>query len=181
MAATFKYTKLDVAQAAALGRNCKFTITYADLAEEGATTSAVLTLLNDVAVRSEISNVAFSLPTAFDGGSTSGLLLDVGVTADLDAFIDGIEIHEDGTQIIAAGPTLTAPSTTTVDETYATPESVVLTDLRTLANQIVNSAPKVLTATTDLLATFTATGANLDTLTAGEVNIFAKVVDLSKF
>jgi len=178
---TFKTTHLTTAQAAALRRNVKWTIGYADLVAEGATTSAVATLLDDLAARSEISNVVFSLPTPFDGGATSALVLDVGVTGDDDAFIDNIEIHLDGTEIIASGPTLSTISTTTVDETYATPESTVLTNLRTLANQILAKEPKVLTATTDLIATFTATGGNLNVLTTGEVNIFAHVVDLSKF
>jgi hypothetical protein len=182
MALSFRRRTLDVAEAAALGRNMVFEIDYAHLAAAGATTSDTATLLTNLAARHELGKVAFNLVTAFDGTSTTNLAMEVGVDGDTDCFIASTELHNDATEIICGGPTLTAPTTSTVDETYATNESTVLTNLRTLANQIIDSAPKVLTISTrDLVAVFTATGANLTDLTSGVVCIFAKVTDLSKY
>lgn len=180
MATSFRYRKLDPAEAAALGRNVAFEIDYAGLAGAGATTSTVLTLLSSLASKTEVSQVCFHTPAGFVGASVTNLKLDVGVTAATQDFVNQAELIS-GSVTDAGQATFTTPSTTTVDETYATPESTVLTNLRTLANQIIGARPKVLVATSNLLATFTATGANLSALTAGNVVILANVVDLSTY
>jgi len=100
-------------------------IDYAKLAETAAT-SVTLTLSSGSA-RDVIENVRFDLVTPFDGGATSALTIDVGYdlaagTDDPDAFIDAVELHADGTEIVASIGT---------GLRYATLESYSLTALFT--------------------------------------------------
>ena len=180
MAFTFRSRKLDVAEAAALGRNTAFEFDFNHLAAAGSTTSSTANLLDTVAAKFEISKVAYHLPVAFVGASITNLTVSVGVTAATTDFLNAVEVCA-STPAGAGQAAYSSISTTTVDETYATPESTVLTNLRTWANQVINSRSKILTSSTNLVATVTATGANLSALTAGRIVILAQVVDLSKF
>lgn len=178
MATSFRTRKLGVEECAALGRNTVFEIDYAGLSGAGATTSTILTLISSLAAKFEISRVRYHLPAAFVGASITAMKMDVGVTSLTTDFINQAEVVT-ATPTPAGPPDLTI-STTTVDETYATPESTVLTNLRSYVNQMIGQR-KVITSAVDVLATFTATGANLSALTAGRVVILAQVVDLSKY
>jgi hypothetical protein len=191
--------KLSAEETRETGYTHKAVVTWEDLVET-AGTSKVLTLVSGLAAGSDVQSVAIYLPTPFNGGSTSGLLIDVGYNGaavdDADAFIDGIEIHVDATEALGdrgslalTAAALTATdSTSTIDETYAAGESAVLTALRTgyialrtdvaQGNRLANGW--VFREAAAIEATFTATGANMTELTTGEVRIFLRVVDLTK-
>ena len=68
-------------------------ITHEDLTA-AATTQ---TITKTVKAGSQVRSVAFKVHTAFDGGATSALKLDVGDGDDADGFIDNNEIHVDAT------------------------------------------------------------------------------------
>lgn len=155
-------------------------IDYTDLSDT-ADTSKTLTIFGGGLARDIVDRAMWDLVTAFDGGSTSGLLLDFGYNGasvdDADAFIDGVQLHADATEVLAGCNNVDAPTTTTVDETYATPESNALNDTRAAVN---NLRAKIYAAQEayDLEAVFTAAGANLDTLTAGRVRIYFNLIRL---
>jgi hypothetical protein len=156
------------------------TIDYTDLNTEG-DTSKTLVLFAGGAARDIINRVMFDLVTAFDGTSTTSLLLDVGYNGasvdDDDAFIDGVELHNDATEILAACNNVDAPTTTTVDETYSTAESAALNGTRTAVN---NLRAKIYAAQEAfaLEAKFTSVTANLDDLTSGRLRIYFNLIRL---
>lgn len=140
------------------GFNWLFKIPYTDLTGTAGLTKTV-TLLSGLGVGHIVQNAAFYLRTAYDGGATTNLALDVGYdlaagTDDPDAILDNYEIHVDATEILAgdANGVIFA----TLRTGYAFQESASITAL------------------------FTAVGANLTALTQGEVWIFLRVADLTK-
>ncbi len=106
------------------------------------------TITKTVKAGSQVRSVAFKVHTAFDGGATSALKLDVGDGDDADGFIDNNEIHVDATEVLY-GPALDGVMT---GKTYAVDDTI------------------------DIL--FTATGANVSVLDAGEVEIFFNIINL---
>jgi hypothetical protein len=175
-------------------------INAADLIALGANASGVIKIVQGLAAGHDVQGCAMWLKTAFDGGDTSALALDVGFNGatvdDDDAFIDNIEIHEDATEVLgdrgslalSAAALNATDSTSTIDETWGAAEVAVLTGIRTgygalrtdvsQANRLANGW--VFREAADIEAKFTATGANLNALTVGEVRIFIRVVDLRK-
>ena len=131
-----------------------FKIPYTDLTDTAGTSKAIALL--PYAPGDLIRDAAFYLKQTFDGGSTSALALDVGhnggTTDDVDSLLDNYEIHEDASEIKAGDANGAA---------FAT--------LRT------GYAPQ---DSGNIEATFTATGANLSTLTQGEVWIYLNVCRL---
>jgi len=144
---------------ALLGFTHKYKITYADVAAiVGATTAGAIDLQSyvpGIAFR----DAAYRLVTAFDGGATSALAFDLGynggTTDDPDGLLDNYEIHADATEVA-----------------YGLANGADFATLKT---------GYVALDSGSLQATFTATGANLSTLTAGEIEILVKRVDLRKF
>ena len=120
-------------------------ITHADLTA-AATTQ---TITKTVKAGQQIRGVAFKVHTAFNGGATSALSLDVGDGVDADGYIDGEEIHADATEVLF-GPVL---------------------------GGLLNGKTYAVDDTIDIL--FTATGANLSVLDAGEVEILFNVINLN--
>jgi len=120
-------------------------ITHADLTASATTQ----TITKTVKAGQQVRGVAFKVHTAFDGGSTSALALDVGDGVDPDGYIDGEEIHADATEVLF-GPALDGLLT---GKTYAADDTI------------------------DIL--FTATGANVSVLDAGEVEILFNVISLN--
>ncbi len=122
-----------------------------------AATAQTIDLVTGLTAGAIVTAAAMRLVTPFSGGAGSGLLLEVGWdltagTDDPDGFINDYEINLAGTEILAADGNGAA---------FAT--------LRTgFAFQ----------ETGKITATFTATGANLSTLTAGKVAIFLSIFDL---
>tara|TARA_R110002012_G_C11359806_1_gene580721 strand:+ start:118 stop:570 length:453 start_codon:yes stop_codon:yes gene_type:complete len=121
-------------------------ITHADLTA-AATTQ---TITKTVKAGQQVRGVAFKVHTAFDGGATSALKLDVGDGVDADGYIDNEEIHADATEVLF-GPALDGLLT---GKTYAADDTI------------------------DIL--FTATGANVSVLDAGEVEIVFNIINLNE-
>lgn len=139
------------------GFSHKAVITYDDL-DGTAATSLALTV-GKIARGGLISAAGYRLVTAFDGTSTTNLVIDFGydyasLTDDPDAFIDNLELHNDGTEILGSDG-----------------NGAVFATLRT-GWQALEAA--------DLEVLFTATGANLTDLTSGEVHVYWKQSDLTK-
>lgn len=108
-----------------------------------------------------VREVGFYLNEAFDGGATSGLTLQIGVTGvDTDGFVTAIEVHADGTEVSSAY----------CDGAFFT----VGGDAGTAKAKVYDAA-----SATTISALFTATGGNTEVLTQGKVTIFANIVDLS--
>ena len=122
-------------------------ITHADLTA-AATTQ---TLTKAVKAGDQVRSVAYKLHTAFDGGATSALKLNVGDGDDPDGYIDNPEIHLDATEVMFGPQGLGAEIL--VGKVYAADDTI------------------------DIL--FTATGANVSVLTAGEIEIFFNIIDIN--
>jgi hypothetical protein len=144
-------------QEALLGFTHKYSITYADLVALGAVASGTVDLQTYVAGIA-YRDAAYRLVTAFDGGATSALTFELGyngaTTDDADGLLDGYEVHADATEVL-----------------YGLANGA---DFATLKTGYV-----ALDAGT-LQATFAATGGNLNALTAGEIVVLVKRVDLTK-
>lgn len=141
---------------------------------ETADTTVTLTI-SDYIARDIAGDAWLDLVVPFDGGATSALKLDFGFNGasvdDADAFLDNVEIHLDATEILAnVGPAPTVGSET-VNETYGTEESTVITELVTATAALRNKRVAFQEAGS-LEMVFTATGANLSTLTAGRVHVY---------
>ena len=145
MAITVKHLD-QIETKAGLQYNRVVRIKYSDTEVAVASTGATITLTNDASARSLIKNFAHDLITAFDGGATSSLVIDVGYNGaavdDVDAFIDNVELHADGTEIICA-----------------------------VGAGVSNVGGYMPVETTDIEAVLTATSANLSVLTQGEVEL----------
>lgn len=149
--------KLSNEEAAISGFSHKVILTFADLAALGAVASGAIAIFPYTAGML-FKAAAFKLVTAFDGGATSALTIDVGhngaTTDDDDSLINGIQVHADDTEIL-----------------YQDGNGAAFATLRT--------GYAALDAG-NIEATFAATGGNLNALTAGEIHIYLGVVDLTK-
>lgn len=148
---------LSLNEQARTGFTHKFTIDYLDLVAAGAATTLTIDLAA-YAAGTALLAAAYRLETAFDGGATSALALDVGhngaTTDDPDSALDNYEIHADATEVL-----------------FGDGNGAIFATLRT------GYCP--LDAGT-YQALFTATGGNLNVLTTGKIHIFLKIVDLTK-
>jgi len=140
--ATTKYNGKSIQELA--GYTDSIRITHEDLTASATTQ----TITKAVKAGTQVRSVAFKVHTAFDGGATSALKLDVGDGDDADGYIDNEEIHVDATEVLY-GPSLDGVMT---GKTYAADDNI------------------------DIL--FTATGANVSVLDAGEVEIFFNIINI---
>jgi hypothetical protein len=151
------YLQLNAADQARFGFTHKVVITFADLTALGAVASGTVALATYTAGLG-CTKAAFRLVTAFTGGATSALALDVGhngaTTDDPDSILDNYEVHSTGTEIF-----------------FGDGNGAVFATLRTGYYPLDAGTYE---------ATFTATGGNLSVLTAGEVNIYLRLEDLTK-
>ena len=136
----------------------KFKITFADLVLAGAALTLAINLASYVPGQACVK-AAYKLNTNFDGGATNSLLLDVGhaggTTTDVDSLLDAYQLHEDATEVpFGLG---NGAAFATLNTGYVPLDSGYWQAL------------------------FTAVGANLNTLTSGEVTILLGLVDLNKF
>jgi hypothetical protein len=125
-------------------------ITHADLTD----TDTAETINLAVKAGTQVRNVAFKLHTAFDGGSTSNLTLQVGDSADVDAFVSNSIIHVDSTE-----------------ENYGP----------SVAAGVGGKLGKVFAADGNINMLFTSTGANINVLDAGDIEIFFNLVHVDEF
>jgi hypothetical protein len=145
------------------GFSHKAIINYSDLTTAGA--SQAFTLFPDVSYNSSalmyagwaITKVAYRLITGFTGGALSAMTLTLG---------DGAN----ATRYLAAASTdmFTAPGTTNAKDFVISGTAYVYS-----SNDLTNSNTK-------LVATFAATGANVNAATAGQVEIYFRADDLSR-
>jgi hypothetical protein len=125
-------------------------ITHADLTD----TDTAETINLAVKAGTQVRNVAFKLHTAFDGGSTSNLTLQVGDSTDVDAFVSNSIIHVDSTE-----------------ENYGP----------SVAAGVGGKLGKVFAADGNINMLFTSTGANINVLDAGDIEIFFNLVHVDEF
>jgi len=135
----------------------KVILYHTDLTALGAVASGAIAIFPYTA-GTFIHDAAFRLVTPFDGGATSALTLDVGhngaTTDDDDSLINGIEVHQDATEVLFQDGNGAAFATLRTG--YAAADAG------------------------NIEATFAATGGNLNALTTGEIHIFLGVEDLTK-
>jgi len=144
-----------VSRSSGLNKTVEATITYSDLTA-AATTETVEAI--SLPINSVVTQVAFVLDTEFDGGATSELTIQVGDGTDPNGYITAKSVHADATSV----------ATGIVDGAY-------LNDGTT--NNTVNGKQYAAADTLDVL--FTATGANVSVLTAGQVRVIVSYIDLT--
>ena len=151
------FLQLNAADQARFGYTHKSVVTFADFTALGAVASGTVALATYTAGLG-CTKAAYRLVTAFDGGATSALALDVGhngaTTDDPDSILDNYEVHSTGTEIF-----------------FGDGNGAVFATLRTGYYPLDAGTYEAL---------FTATGGNLNALTAGEVNIYLRLEDLTK-
>ena len=124
----------------------KINITHADLT--AAATTETIELLTAPA-GGVVRKVAFRVNTAFDGGVTSTMTLQVGDGVDPNRYVTAQVVHVDGTEILSW-----------------------------IESNATDSAPYSYVAADTVDALFTATGANVSVLTAGDMDIYVQIFDL---
>lgn len=151
-----KAFELGVETMARYGFTHRFEIPYTDLTSIASTSGTVD--LFTYAAGVGVTKAAYRLETAFDGGATTNLALDVGhngaSTDDPDSILDNYEIHVDATEVL-----------------HGDGNGAIFATLRTGYYPLDAGVYQ---------ATFTATGANLTALTTGKVHIFLRIEDTSK-
>jgi hypothetical protein len=157
-------------------------VDFNDLTDTAGTTKT-LTVFTGKAGQT-LGRVVGKIKTNFDGGSTTDLTvtatLNYGSSTDK-IVIPATSIHEDGTEVAHFPVQIADVDDGTVDTTYGQDEADVITSLRTKLNAVLGALPKAINEAWTLDLLFTATGANLSTLTAGKVQIFFDVLDYSDF
>ena len=173
------FQRLDSQEAALRGATHEAIYTYDDL-DGTAGTTLTTTIAESLPAGTRIEFIGWQLDTDFDGGATSGLTAAIGWdlasgTDDADGLLAAVELHADSTEIQYGPEAIADLTTTTVDETYATPESTVLTEVRTKLNTVIKRGPKVFNDTADLEVAWTSTGGNLSLLTSGKVRFWFRI------
>lgn len=173
------FQTLDSQEAALRGATHEAIFTYDDL-DGTASTSLTSTLAESLPAGTRIEFIGWQLDTDFDGGATTDLTAKIGWdlgsgTDDDDGLLAAVSLHADATEVQYGPVAIADLPTTTVDETYATPESTVLTDVRTKLNTVLKRGPKVFDDTADLEIVWTSSGANLSALTSGQVRFWFRI------
>ncbi len=150
-----KIFELSNAQSAATGFTHRFEITYADLTTAGA--AHTLSLMAYTAGKG-ITGAAFKLVTGWVGASVTALTIIVGWNGasvdDDNGIFTALELCEAGTEI-----------------DFADANGAAFATLRTGFFPVEAGTYE---------AVFTATGANINVCTAGEIHLYLRVVDLAK-
>ena len=107
-----------------------------------------------------VRSVSYFLLETFDGGATSGLTVQLGDGTDPNGYILASQVHEDGTEVIAA----------TTDGAYLT----IGTDTNTENGKLYGASAD----TIDVL--FTATGGNTSVLTQGKIRVIVSFDDIAQ-
>ena len=146
-------------QTAHNGFNHSVTIKFSDFTETVSGTEEVINIFN-VPADSIVTSVAYYLVTAFDGASSSDLTLEVGDSDDDNGYLAAHIIHLDATEVSSAINSGAYFNDSTTD-------NVVNGKVRDNASDIT------------MTATFNPTGDSLTDFDAGEIRIFANIIDLS--
>lgn len=138
------------------GANAKAIIKYSDLTDTAGLTKTIQLLPtvsgSTLPVGTSVEVVGHNLVTPFDGGATSSLTAQLGDGSTTDRFYDAVQLHLDGTEI-DYGHRVDASNAKAVIIDTAVPLNVL----------------------------FTAVGANLSTLTTGEVELYLRIEDFESF
>lgn len=165
-----------------LGFTHKYEISYEDLVAFGATTDGVIVLAPYTAGMI-LRPAAHRVVTTFDGGATSELTFKVGYNGgtidDDDALSAAKSVHADATPVLVDAGSLAAVDSSTIDTTYGQQEADVLTSLRSIVN-ILRKRGEAMVESGNVEITYAATGANLNTLTAGKMIVYLTMIDLAK-
>lgn len=150
-------TKLSAEETREFGYTHKAIVTHDDLT--AAATTETITLVTGLGVGHIIKEAAFRLVSGFVGASVTNLTLEVGYdlasgSDDPNGLIEAVEIATAGTEILSGDATGAVFATKRTG--FAPQEGCSITAL------------------------FSATGANVSVLTAGEVHVYLSVVDLTK-
>lgn len=173
------FQRLDTQEAALRGATHAAVYDYTDL-NTTAGTSLTSTIVSSLPAGTRCEYVGHQLDTDFDGGSTTNLTAAIGWdlgsgTDDADGFLAATELHADGTEIQYSPTAIADVDASTVDGTYGSQESDVITSLRTKVNTVLKRGAKVFDDTADIEIVWTATGANMTELTQGKVRFFFRI------
>jgi hypothetical protein len=151
-----KTLKLSAEESRETGFTHKAVITHNDLT--AAATTETVSLVTGLGVGHLIKEAAFRLVSGFVGASVTNLTMEVGYdlaagSDDPNGIIEAVELGTAGTEILAGDATGAIFATKRTG--FAPQEGCTITAL------------------------FTATGANVSVLTAGEVHVYLSVVDLT--
>jgi len=147
-------------QASQLGFTDVKTIKYSDFAETVSGTAETISLFT-VPKDSIVERVGYYLVTNFDGASSSDLTVAIGDSVDPNGYVAETIIHEDATEVSSAV------------------NSGAYFNDGTTANTV-NGKVWDGASDTTMTAVFDPTGDSLTDFTAGEIRVFAKIIDLSK-
>jgi hypothetical protein len=167
-----------------LGATHSIIVDFTDLTGTAAT-SKTQELMTSIPANTRFRYVGHILQEDFDGPSITELTMAIGYdlssgTDDNDGFQAATSVCGAATEVEATPELVTDVATDTIDTTFGTEESTVLTSLRTKVNTLLKLLPRSFTVAWDLDAVFTATGANLSVLTAGRVQILVERYDLNQ-
>lgn len=145
----------NVSRSSGIGKCVETTIKYSDISA-AATTNTIEAI--QLPIYGIVKAVTYVLDTEFDGGATSELTIQIGDGTDPNGYIEAKSVHADATAV----------ATSLVDGLY-------LNDSTT--DNVINGKQYAAADTLDVL--FTATGANLDVLTAGSLRVIVEYLDIA--
>jgi hypothetical protein len=105
-----------------------------------------------------VTHVGYYLETSFDGGSTSGLTMQIGDGGDGDGHMEAKELHEDASEV-----------------DYFHNNTGAYHD----GNAVGETTGKLYSTADTLDILFTGSGANLNTMTSGKVIVYANILRLN--
>lgn len=145
----------NVSRSSGINKTVETVITYSDLSA-AATTETYEAI--QLPIYGIVKQVTYVLDTEFDGGATSELTVEIGDGTDPNGYIEAKSVHADATAVF----------TSLVDGAY-------LNDSTT--DNVVNGKQYAAADTIDVL--FTATGANISALTAGQLRVIVEYLDIA--
>jgi hypothetical protein len=145
----------NVSRSSGLNKTVETVINYNDISTAATTNTYEAVSLPIYGI---VKQVTYVLDTEFDGGATSELTIQIGDGTDPNGYIEAKSVHADSTAVF----------TSLVDGAY-------LNDSTT--DNVVNGKQYAAADTLDVL--FTATGANLDALTAGSLRVIVEYLDVA--
>jgi hypothetical protein len=157
-------------------------VDFNDFADTAGTTKT-LSVLTGTA-RQGLGRIFYALKTNFDGGATSELTVQgtLNYASSTDKVVlPAHSIHEDATEVVAGPAGLAVVDASTTDTTFGAQELAVLDSLRLRVDSLTGRVPIIPGEAWTLDFLFTSTGANLNALTSGKLQLFIERIDLNDF
>jgi hypothetical protein len=145
----------NVSRSSGINKTVETVIKYSDLSA-AATTETYEAI--QIPAYGIVKQVTYVLDTEFDGGATSELTIQIGDGTDPNGYIEAKSVHADATAVF----------TSIMDGEYGTDGTT---------DNVVNSTQYATADTIDVL--FTATGANVSALTAGQLRVIVEYLDIA--